>query len=177
VGEGFSVALVRVRRGSLLNHSDPERLAELTSLGADAVVSLGGEPDEISAALGAAAADVDAVVDYLRGSVTDRAIPAVVSSRTERSQQLAWIQAGSMAGMTITLPSAALRAANLQLLVSGQGSLNAEAIIAELPELAHQISSGAFKVDPVSLPLSNVESAWDSPTSPGQRVVFEPNGA
>jgi NADPH:quinone reductase-like Zn-dependent oxidoreductase len=151
---------------------DAERLARLENLGADETVSLTGEPDEVASALGAAGADVDVVIDYLWGSATEQAIPALVQARTERSKPLWWIQTGSMAGTTLTLPSAALRAANLQLLGSGQGSLTPAGIVAELPALAEQITAGAFVVDPVSTPLSDVESAWNAPTGPGQRVVF-----
>jgi NADPH:quinone reductase-like Zn-dependent oxidoreductase len=151
---------------------DAERLARLTSLGADETVSLSGEPDEIAGALGAAGADVDVVIDYLWGAVTEQAIPALVKSRAERSKPLWWIEIGSMAGTTLTLPSAALRAANLQLLGSGQGSITTAGIVAELPELARQITAGTFAVDPVSTPLSDVESAWNAPAAPGRRIVF-----
>jgi NADPH:quinone reductase-like Zn-dependent oxidoreductase len=149
-----------------------ERLAALTSLGADETVSLTGESDEIARALAAAGTDVDVVIDYLWGPATEQAIPALVKGRAERSKPLWWIQIGSMAGTTITLPSAALRAANLQLLGSGQGSLTMAEIVAELPELADQITAGTFVVDPVPTPLSDVESAWNTPTAPGQRIVF-----
>lgn len=151
---------------------DAERLAQLTSLGADRTVSLIGEDDEVAQALGAVGADVDVVIDYLWGSASERAIPALVQTRVDRSKPLSWIQIGSMSGTTLTLPAAALRAANLQLLGSGQGSLTTAAIAAELPELAAQITAGAFAVDPLSTPLSDVESAWDAPTAPGQRIVF-----
>jgi NADPH:quinone reductase-like Zn-dependent oxidoreductase len=151
---------------------DPDRLAELPSLGADQVVSLRGEPDESARALGVAGADVDVVIDYLWGSVSERAIPALIEARTERSKRLRWIEIGSMAGTTIALPSAALRAGNLQLLGSGQGSLTTAEIAAELPALAEQITAGSFLVDAVSKPLSDVESAWSAPTAPGARIVL-----
>jgi NADPH:quinone reductase-like Zn-dependent oxidoreductase len=151
---------------------DPDRLAGLMGLGADEVVSLTGGPAEIGDALAAAGADADVVIDYLWGSVTELAIPALVEARADPTRPLWWIQIGSMAGPTITLPSAALRAANLQLLGSGQGSLTTAGIVAELPELADQISAGTFAVDPLRTPLSDVESAWNSPAAPGQRVVF-----
>ncbi len=151
---------------------DPERLAGLTRLGADEIVPLTGEPDEVARALAAAGADVDVVIDYLWGPVTEQAIPALVRERTERSKPLWWIQIGSMAGLEITLPSAALRAANLQLLGSGQGSLTTAGIVQELPELAAQITAGAFTIDPLPTPLSDVEAAWNTPTTPGQRIVF-----
>jgi len=153
---------------------DAERLARLASLGADETISLTGEPEQIAGTLAAAGTDVDVVIDYLWGSVTEQAIPALVRGRAEPAKPLSWIQIGSMAGTTITLPSAALRAANLQLLGSGQGSLTTAAIVAELPELARQISAGTFVVDPLSTPLSDVESAWNAPIAPGQRIVFTP---
>jgi NADPH:quinone reductase-like Zn-dependent oxidoreductase len=151
---------------------DPEQLAGLTSLGADEVVSLSGEPDESARALGAAGADVDVVIDYLWGSVSERAIPAVVKARTEPSKPLRWIEIGSMAGTSIALPSAALRAGNLQLLGSGQGSLTTAEIVAELPALAAQITAGSFLVDADSRPLSDVESLWSAPAAPGARIVL-----
>jgi NADPH:quinone reductase-like Zn-dependent oxidoreductase len=150
---------------------DAERLASLTSLGADETISLTGEPDEIARALAAAGADVD-VVSTTCGSMTEQAIPTLVKSRLERSKPLWWIQIGSMAGATITLPSAALRAANLQLLGSGQGSVTTAGIVEELPELAAQITAGTFTVDPVRVALSDIESAWNASTAPGQRIVF-----
>ena len=164
LGAGYVVAAGR----------DAERLAALRSLGADEIVSLTGEPDQLARELEAAGTDIDVVIDYLWGSMTEHAIPALVKGRAERSKPLSWIQIGSMAGATITLPSAALRAANLQLLGSGQGSLTTAGIVAELPGLAEQITAGTFAVDPVSTALSDVESAWNAPTTPGQRIVFTP---
>jgi NADPH:quinone reductase-like Zn-dependent oxidoreductase len=151
---------------------DAERLGRLSSLGADETISLAGEQDEVAQALEAAGSDVDVVIDYLWGTVTERAIPAIVKGRAERSRPLWWIEIGSMAGVTITLPSAALRAANLQLLGSGQGSVTTAEIVAELPQLSEQITAGAFVVDPVPTPLSDVETAWNTPTAPGRRIVF-----
>jgi hypothetical protein len=79
-----------------------------------------------------------------------------------------------MAGTTITLPSAALGAANLQLLGSGQGSVTTAGIVAELPELAARITAGRFAVDVVTKPLSDVEAVLTAPTPPGQRIVLAP---
>jgi NADPH:quinone reductase-like Zn-dependent oxidoreductase len=151
---------------------DPERLEALTALGADVTVSLAGDPDAVAQTLGEAAREVDFVIDYLWGAATELAIPAVVKARAERSRPLTWIQIGSMAGATIALPSAALRAANLQILGSGQGSVTTAGIVSELPELADRLTSGSITVDTVAMPLQDVESAWDAPVEPGKRVVF-----
>src|SRR5690348_9239423 len=145
---------------------DSDRLKLLTGLGADDVVSLTGENP------GAAAADVDVVLDYLWGHPAEQAMLALAKARTDRAKPLAWIQIGSIAGPDISLPSALLRAADLQIMGSGQGSVSITGFLAELPALAAQISAGAFTLDPLPMPLTQVEQAWTTPTTPGQRLVL-----
>ncbi|SEG69737.1 NADPH:quinone reductase [Actinacidiphila yanglinensis] len=151
---------------------DPGRLDLLTGLGATDVVSLAGDPQEAADRLGEAAADVDVVIDYTWGAPTELAIPALLTRRTERSAALDWIQIGSMAGPDITLPSFVLRAANLRIMGSGQGSLTAAGMIAELPALIEELSSGTLTAAALPLPLADVERAWTTPTEPGGRVVL-----
>jgi NADPH:quinone reductase-like Zn-dependent oxidoreductase len=153
---------------------NPERLATLPALGADATISLRGDPQEIDRRLGETASEVDVVLDYLWGPVTERALPTVIGQRADQSRPLAWIEIGSMSGLQIALPSAWLRAANLQIVGSGQGSISTRAIVAELPALAHEISTGSYTVDAVPTPLHQVETAWNAPCGPGERVVFIP---
>lgn len=151
---------------------DPERLALLPGLGADGTVSLLGDAERVADQLGQAAADVDVVIDYLWGPAAEHAMPALLTARADRSRPLDWIQIGSMAGADITLPSALLRGANLRIVGSGQGSLTTAGILAELPSLAVEITSGTLAADPLALPLSQVEQAWNTPTAPGQRIVL-----
>jgi NADPH:quinone reductase-like Zn-dependent oxidoreductase len=151
---------------------DAERLAALSDLGADVTISLTGE--DADDALGEAAADVDVVLDYLWGAPAEQAMRALVTRRDDRSRALDWIQIGAVAGPDITLPSAALRAANLRIMGSGQGSVATAEIVAQLPALAAEITAGTLTINAAPLPLSQVESAWNASTEPGQRVVFTP---
>ncbi|RKN43964.1 quinone oxidoreductase family protein [Streptomyces hoynatensis] len=153
----------------------PERLQLLKDLGADAVVPLNGSDQEIANTLAREAADVDVVIDYLWGQPTEQAIPAILKARTDRSKALHWVQIGSMAGQDISLPSAFLRAGNLNLLGSGQGSVGTHAILAELPALAHEISTGALTGESVAMPLRQVHEAWGMHISPSQRIVLTNN--
>ena len=153
---------------------DPQRLDLLTKLGADEVVRLDGAADEVAARLGEAAADVDVVIDYLWGEPTRQAMPALLTARADRAKALTWVQIGSMAGQDITLPSFLLRAGNLNIMGSGQGSVTTAGIVAELPSLAEQIASGALTVDPLPIPLKQVREAWNTPSAPGQRIVLMP---
>jgi NADPH:quinone reductase-like Zn-dependent oxidoreductase len=153
---------------------DPQRLALLAELGATTVVSQTGDPAEAADRVGTAAADVDVVIDYTWGAPTELAIPALITRRADRSRPLAWIQIGSMAGLDITLPSSVLRAANLQIMGSGQGSVTAAGIVAELPSLIDQLTAGTITATALPVPLAQVEKAWTAPTEPGQRVVLTP---
>ena len=151
---------------------DPQRLELLPALGATGVVSLAGDPAQAADRLGEAAADVDVVIDYTWGAPTERAIPALLTRRAVRSAPLDWIQIGSMAGEDITLPSSMLRAANLRIMGSGQGSLTPAGIVAELPSLIDELSAGTLTAAALPLPLAEVENAWTAPTEPGRRVVL-----
>ncbi len=150
-----------------------ERLARLPGLGADEVVSLAGDPAEVADRLGRAAGDVDIVLDYLWGEPTAAAMTAIVMSRKDPGQPLTWVEIGSVAGRTAAIPSAALRAARLQIVGSGQGSVPTRDIVAELPELVAAITSGAFQVDVRTVALAEIESVWNEANQP-QRTVVTP---
>jgi NADPH:quinone reductase-like Zn-dependent oxidoreductase len=144
---------------------NPARLATLPALGATATVSLdsGGQLAEV-------AADVDVVLDYVWGEPTAAAMAAIITSRADRSKPLTWIQIGSVAGRTSPIPSAALRAARLQIVGSGQGSVSPREYLAELPALAELISAGTLDIAARAVPLADVEQAWV--TDAGQRIVL-----
>jgi NADPH:quinone reductase-like Zn-dependent oxidoreductase len=138
----------------------PERLATLTDLGADATVSLDGDPADVARRLGQAARDADIVIDYLWGQPSADAMSAIVMNRTDPGQPLTWIQVGSVAGLTAAIPSAALRAARLQIVGSGQGSVPTRDILAELSDLATEITNGTFRINARTIPLADIETAW-----------------
>ena len=151
-----------------------DRLARLPELGADELVSLEGSADDVAGRLGHAARDVDVVIDYLWGVPAEAAIVALVRARADRGKRLDWIQIGSVAGPTAQIPSEALRAANLRIMGSGQGSVSTRDILSELPALATEIARGSFMLDVRAEPLSRVEEVWVRPTAPGERIVLRP---
>jgi hypothetical protein len=71
-------------------------------------------------------------------------------------------------------PSAALRAARLHIVGSGQGSVGTRDILAELPALAQQITRGAFNVAARSVPLADVDRAWAEAARSPERIVLTP---
>ena len=152
---------------------DAGKLAALPALGATGTVLLDADSDAVARRLGQAAAEVDVVIDYLWGEPTAAAMTAVVTDRADRARPLTWIEIGSIAGPVAAIPSAALRAARLQIVGSGQGSVPTRDILAELPGLAAEITSGSFRIDARPVPLADVETAWKD-TGSDQRIVITP---
>ena len=149
---------------------DAAKLAELPALGATDTVLLDGNDD----ALGEAARDADVVIDYLWGDAAVAAMVALVTHREDEARPLAWVAIGSMAGPVASIPSAALRAARLQIVGSGQGSVPARDFLAELPELARELTRGTFDVDARAVPLADVQRAWADAATASHRIVLTP---
>jgi NADPH:quinone reductase-like Zn-dependent oxidoreductase len=153
---------------------NPERLAELSALGADEIVALAEDPDITADRLARAAAEVDIVIDYLWGEPAAAAMMAMLNARADRSRAMDWIQIGAVAGPTIELPSIALRSANLRLQGNGQGAVSPQSYVAELPSLVEVIGAGTIEVNVRPVPLVDVEAAWGAPEGPGLRTVIVP---
>jgi NADPH:quinone reductase-like Zn-dependent oxidoreductase len=151
-----------------------ERLAALAELGADDTVDLAADSDVVARDLAAKAAEVDVVLDYLWGKPAETAIMPILTGREDRSRLVSWVQIGAIAGPNISLPSAALRQANIHFLGSGQGSVSAAAILATLPELVAEIDKGSFSIDAVARPLLDVESIWNARGGATERIVLTP---
>ncbi len=145
-----------------------DRLADLAAAGADVTVTL--DPAEVARV----AAEVDVVIDYLWGEPAAAAMVATITARADRGRPLRWVQIGSVAGPTAPIPSAALRAARLQIVGSGQGSVPTDAIIAELPVLAEEITARRLTVDAWPMPLAEVGPAWDRAGETARRIVLIP---
>jgi len=150
------------------------RLTELQSLGADPILSLEGPPEVVAESVGEAAKDIDVVLDYLWGQPTSDMLRAIIPRRSDDTLPLTWVQIGSVAGLESPIPSAALRAARLQILGSGQGSVSTSDIVAELSPLAEEISRGTFEINAREIPLSNVSHAWAEAATGSERIVLVP---
>jgi NADPH:quinone reductase-like Zn-dependent oxidoreductase len=153
---------------------DTDRLARLLLLGATDTVDLDCDLSTLARRLGPVANDVDVVIDYIWGQPTANAMMAVVTHRADRSKPLAWIEIGSVAGPDAPIPSAALRAARMAIVGSGQGSVSTKAILAELPSLAQAIAAGTFEIEARPVSLHEVERAWADSARTRQRIVITP---
>jgi NADPH:quinone reductase-like Zn-dependent oxidoreductase len=144
---------------------DQARLAELGALGADIACTF----DQLDVA-----ADVDVVIDYVWGQPTAKAMADILTARGDRSVALTWIEIGSVAGPDAAIPSAALRAARLQIVGSGIGSVPGRDWIKEIPKIAAAVADGAFDVRARAVPLAQVEQAWGEVAHGTDRIVLVP---
>jgi len=147
-------------------------LAGLPALGATRTLLLDDASPVVQDRLGQSASDVDVVLDYLWGQPAATVLTALISGRADRGKPLTWIEIGSVAGLAAPIPSAALRAAQLQMIGSGRGSVASSAILAELPGLAREISKGTFGIDVQAVPLADVERAWTDDAGTRHRIVI-----
>ena len=151
---------------------DAELLNTLPELGADSVISMAGDAEQMANRVGEAAADVDVVIDYVWGQPAEMIMPALLMRRSQRDRAIDWIHIGSTAGTTLALRSELLRAANFRILGSGQGSISTADIVAELPALVAELAAGKLTINAKAVPLTEVETVWDAPAPRSQRIVF-----
>jgi NADPH:quinone reductase-like Zn-dependent oxidoreductase len=144
---------------------DTAKLAELTALGADEICTF----HQL-----APAADVDVVIDYVWGEPTAAAMVEILKNRADRSRPLTWVEIGAIAGPQAAIPAAALRAARLQIVGSGIGSVSGPGFVRELPQLAKAVAQGAFDVRAKAVPLAEVEQVWASTAGTTDRIVLVP---
>jgi len=144
---------------------NPQRLKELTALGADRLLTL----DRLDQA-----GDVDVVIDYVWGEPTAKGMVDLMTHRRDRGKELTWIQIGSMAGPSAEILSAVLRSSRTQIVGSGIGSVDGRDFRAEIAEIAKAIIKGAFDVRTQTIPLSDVATAWTQPLDGDKRIVFLP---
>ena len=156
---------------------NPGRLAQLGALGADVVIDLAGDRDEVLSQLATVGRDVDVVIDYLWGEWTSTALYAIVPARADDAQRLTWVEVGSITGPESPIPSAALRACNLHLVGSGQGSVSPRDIVEELSSLAAEVTAGTYDLDVRAVPLSQVTTAWEEAAVTNERLVVTPTHA
>lgn len=153
---------------------NPAALERLRELGADAAVQL-DQPDLAAAfAREVQPAGVDVVVDYVWGAPAEALIAALPQGSLVRAARpVRFVQVGSMAGPTITLPAASLRGFGLELTGTGIGTTPPEVYTSALPALMTRAARGELRVDVEPVALAEVGAAWAREPG-GRRLVLVP---
>ena len=170
------IAKSRGARRVVATGRNPQALAELTTLGADATISLDQSPEALIAALRneIATHGVDIVLDYLWGPPAEAFLDAIAQKGlSHAAPRIRYIQIGNMAGPTITLPAATLRSSGLELLGSGFGSASLDQIRQAIIAFFDHIATNPLHFALKTAPLSEVTTLWNTDDQ-GVRLVFQP---
>jgi NADPH:quinone reductase-like Zn-dependent oxidoreductase len=149
-----------------------EDLQQVAAFGADAIIPLTQSADALEAEFQEQfrGDGVDVVLDYLWGPSAELLITAAARAAQE-AVPIRYIEIGAISGANITLPSAALRACDLQLMGSATGSIPLERLIAAVGELLQAVVPSQLKIETEAIPLADVEKAWTR-DSGKRRIVF-----
>lgn len=143
----------------------------LESLGADAIVSIGADPDAFEGAIRRHFADgIDIVLDYLWGPGA-RSILVAGAKAGREGVPIRFVQIGSVAGAEIELPAAALRSSAIEMMGSGIGSVSLAGLLASIDGVFNAAQAANLTLDHVALPLSEVNATW---ANGGDRIVYLP---
>lgn len=114
---------------------------------------------------------IDVVLDYLWGPVAAIALDALRAHGLQaRHQRVDYVQIGTLAGRSVDLDAAILRARPISIWGSGGGSIDPALLFAELPAILALAASGDLPIDVRTAALADVEDAWTS-ARPGRLVV------
>ena len=148
-----------------------EALRHVAELGADVTIPLGGDEAALDKAFEAQVADgVGVVIDYLWGKSAERMLAAAARTNPPAAP-LRFVQVGSVTGADITLPSALLRSAAIELMGSGLGSVAPGRLTAAIASLFAAAPAAGFKIATRTVPLSDVTATWSADDS-RRRIVF-----
>ena len=170
------IAKARGARRVIAIGRNPQALAELTTLGADATISLDQSPDALTAALRneITTHGVDIVLDYLWGPPAETLLSAIAQrGLSHTAPRIRYVQIGNMAGADISLSAATLRSSGLELLGSGFGSASLDQILRSISDFFTHIAATPMPFAFKTAPLSEVTTLWNSEDQ-GVRLVFQP---
>jgi len=156
---------------------NPAVLKELERLGADAIISLNLEPGAFVSALSQewGRDKTDVVLDYLWGSPAERLLEALAQRVLQHGpSRIRFVQVGSSAGTTISLPAATLRSSGLELIGSGFGSVSVDRILQSVRDFLSEAAREAFEMKTRIAPLREVEALWNV-AAEGARLVIRPS--
>jgi len=155
-------------------------LETLPDLGADATIAL-DQPDQgLSADFirESRYSKFDIILDYLWGHPTEVLLDALTGHDVMAdSSRIRLVEIGEMAGPAISLSAAALRSSGIEIYGSGGGGIPHTAIFDVFPQVWALAASGKLHIDTETVPLADIEKAWQRKDLSGRRlvVITQPN--
>jgi D-arabinose 1-dehydrogenase-like Zn-dependent alcohol dehydrogenase len=142
---------------------NPQALASSAQIGAETVRLTGDQVVDVEVirqVLGTEAPQV--VLDFLWGPAAEAAFAALERHGLDEDQSdIAYIQIGSSAAQTASLPAALLRSRKLRLWGSGAGSGSMAYALQQVPRYIQMIADKRVEIPVETFPLSEINKAWE----------------
>ncbi|MGH9744362.1 MAG: quinone oxidoreductase family protein [Candidatus Acidiferrum sp.] len=151
-------------------------LEKLRKLGADAAIQLNQPDEELKNAFAREAADAafNVVIDYVWGRPTEIFLAAITRPEfAVANAETRLVQVGESAGPTISLPAAVLRSTALTILGTA-GIPSRDILVAAMEQVLDWGAKGVLQIETESVPLSEIEQAWQRLETGGRRLVVIP---
>ncbi|BCJ33836.1 alcohol dehydrogenase [Actinocatenispora thailandica] len=153
---------------------DDDQLREVRALGADAVVNTTVGDDALARAFTDAKGDgYDVVLDYLWGRPTEILLRTLVPETFAFGRPTRLIQVGQAAGRELTLGAESLRTSGVEIYGAAKG-LDAERMGAVYGQIVAWTRSGELTFELATVPLRDIEAAWQRTDLRGKRLVVRP---
>jgi NADPH:quinone reductase-like Zn-dependent oxidoreductase len=149
----------------------PDGLRALENLGVDVTIQLDQDEKTLKKILDAQfAAGVDVILDFIWGRSMELMLTAAAGAGTG-DRPVRFVQIGALSGAEITLPSAVLRSAAVELMGSGLGSVSYANLLRAIDGVFRAAGPEGFEIATTPVPLSDFDHAW--PQFDGKRrTVF-----
>ncbi len=138
-------------------------VAPLADLGADRTIAL-DQPAEVLTDVFRRelhGEGIDVVLDYLWGPSAEQFIAACSGHGAGAAEpRVRFVQIGTVAAPTVTLPGTTLRSSGLELLGSGLGSVSNAALLRAIGALLQAVVPAGLTIAADAAPLADVETAW-----------------
>lgn len=145
--------------------------AMLLTVGADAVVPLCGDANDLEASFRRHfEGGIDIVLDYLWGP-SARSILIAGARAAPDGIPIRFVQIGSASGAEIAMPAAVLRSSAIEMMGSGLGSVALPRLVAAIAGVFEAAQQAGLALDHDVRPLADVAATW---TDEGQRTVYSP---
>jgi NADPH2:quinone reductase len=153
---------------------DEDQLREVRDLGADTVINTAVSDDELARAFTDAMGDgCDVVVDHLWGHPTEILLRSQVPESFAFPKPTRVIQVGEAAGSTLTLAAESLRTSGVEIYGAAKG-LGPDTMGEVYEQILRWTRSGELTFDVETVPLSDIETAWQRADLRGKRLVVLP---
>ncbi len=153
---------------------DDDQLRAVRALGADTVINTAVSDDKLARAFTEAEGDgYDVVLDYLWGRPTEILLRTLVPQSLAFGKPTRVVQVGASAGRDIAIAADSLRTSGVEIYGAAKG-LDAETMGTVYGQIVQWTQAGKLAFDVATVPLSDIETAWQRTDLRGKRLVVVP---